>query len=528
MSTVYDYVIVGSGWGGLTQAALHARDGKRVCVLEASDRAGGFTQSFGGNGYSFTPGIFYLQGCQPGWKVHQFLEMIGLEDEIRFNRMNPDGYDKISVAGDEFTVPLGVDNFAQKLVERFPDERSKIRRYFRIMRRISDESEAFQRVYSIPRLLRHPWRNRHWLRWALLTLQDVFDRLKLSPQLRAILGTQASILALTPDDAAIAAQSYIVIGYGAGAFYPKRGMAHLVERLVRYIRDRGGAVHFNARVKELRMRDHNLSVAVTDDGRRWHAQRFVSNLDPKLTFKLLNGYHVGPWIRQYMDYKYSVSSFLIFLGLKNIDLTRHGFGPWSTWHWPTRDIGQELKEVFETRTYKDPFVGMVTPSLCTDPGVLAPPDCATMQLVCCADFDYFQQTRRSGNRVYENEVERVTDEILSYVEATFVPQLRRHIDYQEVWSPLDIRERIGTPRGNIYGAELSPHNFAFHRVSRRTPIKNLFLVGATSCYPGLLGVTTGSLQLYERLKQADTEDGATFAAESCGTGGPACPAEEGP
>ncbi|PQA47998.1 NAD(P)-binding protein, partial [Amnimonas aquatica] len=38
----YDLIVIGSGIGGLTVAALMAKLGKRVCVLEQHYTAGGF------------------------------------------------------------------------------------------------------------------------------------------------------------------------------------------------------------------------------------------------------------------------------------------------------------------------------------------------------------------------------------------------------------------------------------------------------------------------------------------------------
>ena len=42
----YDAIVIGSGIGGLTTAALLAKLGKRVCVLEQHYTAGGYTHSY--------------------------------------------------------------------------------------------------------------------------------------------------------------------------------------------------------------------------------------------------------------------------------------------------------------------------------------------------------------------------------------------------------------------------------------------------------------------------------------------------
>ena len=55
-----DANIIGSGIGGLTTAAVMAKAGKRVLVLEQHDQAGGCCHTFLDKGYEFDVGIHYI------------------------------------------------------------------------------------------------------------------------------------------------------------------------------------------------------------------------------------------------------------------------------------------------------------------------------------------------------------------------------------------------------------------------------------------------------------------------------------
>jgi len=74
-----DYIIVGSGLGGLTTASCLAKAGHRVLVLEAHHTAGGATHTFEEEGYSFAFG-----------KRHAFLFVFFMLSTI----MSPEFYKK--------------------------------------------------------------------------------------------------------------------------------------------------------------------------------------------------------------------------------------------------------------------------------------------------------------------------------------------------------------------------------------------------------------------------------------------------
>ena len=49
----YDVIVIGSGLGGLSVAAILAKEGKKVLVLERHYTAGGYTHVFKRRGYEW-------------------------------------------------------------------------------------------------------------------------------------------------------------------------------------------------------------------------------------------------------------------------------------------------------------------------------------------------------------------------------------------------------------------------------------------------------------------------------------------
>src|SRR5512134_3077176 len=100
VSAAWDAIVIGSGIGGLACAAALARMRRRVLVLERHDVAGGLTQTFSRDGYTWDVGVHYLGDMAPGrparrvldWLAGGAIEMASLGpvyDIVRF----PDGFE---------------------------------------------------------------------------------------------------------------------------------------------------------------------------------------------------------------------------------------------------------------------------------------------------------------------------------------------------------------------------------------------------------------------------------------------------
>jgi len=481
-----DVLVLGAGWGGLSAATLLAKSGRRVTVLEASDRAGGCGQSFTRQGFSFCAEMQYLMGCGPGGHVQRWLHALGLGDIVTFNSLDPDGFDRIDLPGATFRIPKDPHRLEAALCEAFPTDRAALLELFAIFWRI--EAELSVSGIDLKRLEHHPFEFKDTVLYGPWPVARVFDHLRLSPRARAVLAGQCGDVGLAPKDEPLLCLQALLFGYGESAHFPRRGMGFFVERVVGYLTEHRGTIHYQTPVTRLGREGDTIAWVETPRG-RFTADLIISNMDPARTFAMIEG---GPTPR----YEQSASCFTIFLGL-DVDLATQGFGRFNVWSYPDEDLDAAIERTTLGHRYDDPFFFLATPSLYADPGVLAPPGGTTVQINVVSDFDWFAAAAREGR--HEQETARVGGEILSAVERRLLPDLRRHCVVQEMWSPVDLSARVGLERGGMYGARLDVLNRVLHRVSRRTPFRNLYLTGATAGGPGLQGVVAASTRLVERL-----------------------------
>ena len=90
-----DYLVLGSGLAGLSFAALMAKAGKKVKVIEAHEFPGGYGHTFEmgkkGKRFRFNAQLHYVWNCGEGETVNLFLKKLGLERKVTFERYDPTG-----------------------------------------------------------------------------------------------------------------------------------------------------------------------------------------------------------------------------------------------------------------------------------------------------------------------------------------------------------------------------------------------------------------------------------------------------
>ncbi len=495
----FDAIIVGAGLGGLSAAAILARRGRRVLVVDRHYVAGGNATIFKRRGYEFDVGLHYIGGCQPGGPVQRVLRAAGAEGVV-FEEMDPDGFDTLVFPDFTFRVPKGTAAYHRRLREQFPDEQRGIDRYVSLVEALvalqgASAGHLAALAQTLPGALL-------LLRWVGSTFGAFLDTCTSNPRLRAVLSAQSGDYGLPPSRASLVIGAGLPAHYMAGAYFPRGGGQVISDSLVESLERNAGKVLLRTSVERIlveRGRVSGVEIESKHLGRRIvRAPIVVSNADLKQTMeRLLGPAHVKPKVlARTRAFEMSPALGVLYLGVRR-DLRAEGHPNTNYWIHPSYDAELpyaavargEFSEVPTTyisiASVKDPTNSHLAPQGITNLQIMSlvpsTPEAWGTTAAEVASGAY------SKSAAYRARKEAFSASLLSAARRVF-PTLGDEIAYQEVATPLTHQRFTSSTGGTSYGIAVTPAQFLWNRPSARTDIQGLYLAGA-SCRtgPGIVG-----------------------------------------
>lgn len=501
-----DHLIVGSGLAALSFAALAARAGQRVRVVEAHTQAGGYGHTFHFDGkdgrWSFNAQLHYVWNCGPGETVDRFLHHLGLQQEVTFERYDPAGFDHMRMPGLALDVPSDASLLGSRLAGLFPSHADacvafvdEVVRTDAALRSIPEGLAGTLRV--LPRIRTFV----PVVRWRNATLGEVFAHFGLPLEARTLLALQWPDFLEPPSRLSFFAFCLLFAGYLRGAWYPTRHFEHVVDTLVAFVRNHGGEVLLGQRVTEYLVEGRRVvGVRVEADGgvTEHRARSVICNQDPRSVAEQIGLDRFSARVRSRLAYEYSPSSFVVYTAVRGIDLRDHGFGRHNVFHTEDPDLDRTFRRMYVDADYRAPSFAITTPSLIgTVPD--APPGHQILQLLTVADHRRFLDLALHDPRGYVRRKNAIADALLEVVEQRYVPGLRDHLAFQMAGSPTTSQRYVQAPAGNSYGSALIPSNMGAGRLDHRTSLEGFRFCNASSGFPGFAGTIFTGCRLWEHL-----------------------------
>ncbi len=497
----YDYLILGTGNSALTIGALLAKSGKKVCMLEAHDIPGGYAQSFKWGEYYFCGQVHYIWGCGEGGLINRFLNKVGLDKELTFELFDADGYDRMAMPdGKLIGIPYGFDKLVENIEKAYPGQGESVRKFTKVLEKIRTEMRHVpDRPIRWWEYVTKGWRFPNLLKYRNKTLQNVYDQCGVPKEAQAVLSANAADFMLPPEKLAIFAYVGLFCGYGTGAYYPTKHYRHYFDTIAKSITDnRGCHIFYKAEVSKINVEGNRVVDVETKDGKRFSARTVICNIDPKRASQMIGQEKFPEPYRKKLAYDYSVSSIMVYLGVKDLDLKKLGLGSFNIWHMEQWDMNKIWREQSENN-FSNPFFFLSLPTMHSKQPGVAPAGHEIIEVGTYVEYNYFKDLKNKDYKLYEEKKNELAEKLLDYVEQKYIPNLRQHIVTKVVGSPTSNEDWVWAPQGNSYGEPVTPWQIGTHRLRQETPFENFYFCNATAGYAGIYGTTGNGVNLYMKL-----------------------------
>jgi len=495
----YDALIIGSGIGGLTTAALLAELGWRVAVLEQHYTAGGATHSYDRAGYEWDVGVHYIGDMGTRTTVRRMMDFL-TQGNLAWAPMDAH-YDRFFIGDNVYDAVAGREAFRDNLVGYFPREAAAIDRYLELLSEVSRGMRTFALDRTLPpwaAALAGPLLRRRLPKSFDRTTWDVLSELTDDPELIAVLTGQWGDMGLPPKRSSFVVQALIARHYLHGGFYPVGGAWRIAETILPRIRTSGGEVFTYARVAEILVRDGRARGVRMADGHEIEARCVISDAGAINTFARL----LPPDVSRTHGYdallpkvKPSIGHLGVYIGLE-ATAAELGLPKTNFWIYPNNDYDGTLAQFEADPTGRFPVVYLSFPSAKDPDFERRHPGKATIEIVAPAPYEIFApwagKTWGKRGDDYESLKDAYGQRLLEQLYAK-VPQVRGRVDYWEVSTPLSMQWFCGWERGELYGLDHDPSRMQQRWLRPRTRVPGLWLTGQDVMSCGVTGAMMGGV-----------------------------------
>ncbi|NTW01633.1 MAG: phytoene desaturase [Oscillochloris sp.] len=464
-------IVVGAGLGGLAAAIRLAATGHTVLLLEKNTQIGGKLGLLEEHGYTFDTGPSLL--TMP-WVIRDLFVAAGrrMEDYLTLEQVEPTCR-YLWPDGTTFQSWQRLPQLIQEIERLSPQD---VPGFFRFLAHTASIYDAVADAFLLkpfdgisdlitPRLLRDG------PKIDSLRSVDAAVRAHLqSPYLRQIFNRYATYNGSSPYLSPATFNLISYIEFAEGGWYVCGGMYELSRALLRLALELGVQVRTNAPVAEVLVESGAACGICLAGGERIAAARVIINADPRYAYQaLLPGQE--RIARRLARLEPSCSGYILFLGVDRVypQLAHHNifFGA---------DYPREFQAIFQQGVPAvDPTVYVAATCL-SDPQHAPPNHMNLFVLVNAPALD--------GRVNWSREAGPYRDLVLSKLERMGLADLRRHLVYEQIWTPVDIQVRYNAAGGAIYGlASNNPFSAFMRPPLRARGLHNLYFVGGGT-HPG--------------------------------------------
>ncbi len=472
MSNKFDTIIIGGGLAGLTCAALLAKAGLKVILLEKNKRPGGYAVSYTVKGHRFDIAIQALGGCDRDGAVFKLVRDLGAEKDVRFLPCEPA---RVYYFGDS-DAPWQQSGFNASLIDsmsaRFPEQRRIIEECYKTWHGILTELEkialhssgniAFGFAKSYPLLAR----------FSGYTVKEFLDENGVPDGLQTLMTARSGYCMLPTEKLSLVGFACTEMTYSNGAWMVEGGVERITRLLVKFAKAHGCIIK-QTRAVRIHTEQGEVRGVETKDGEIYDGSRIVmaSSVRPALKNMLDKPELLSNRFIQRLEAMQTSGSYYIAYYSVPFDAVE-GLFP----NIEVMDAGRTSSLPWSPDTYY-----MLIPSMVDPSAAPAGRHCLCLSLPCPAGY------------YVDNEGSRACRIFLEQAAFERFPQLKGKMTYLFELTPTHLETISANPGGAAYGWVQTPEQSGIRRLNMKTPITGLYLAGHwTMPGGGIAGVVTSS------------------------------------
>jgi all-trans-retinol 13,14-reductase len=498
--TEFDAIVIGSGMGGMTTAAILAKLGQRVLVIEQHYVPGGFTHMFNRKGYTWDVGVHAVGEVTHHSLTGRLLAHL-TDNQLEWASLGP-VYDEFTYP-DDFRIdfPDSPQQFHANLLAAFPEEKAAIDRYMQLIREVASGMRGYYmaKVGSgmVGRMLDWTLARKSQSYFERPT-KEIIEELTDNPKLQAIFVAQWGYYGSPPSRSCFALQALVSKHFLHGAYYPVGGAKRIADCLLKTVADAGGWTRISTSVEEIMIEKGKAVGVRLDTGEEINAPTIISAAGISATLRrmLPDAYQRETWVKEILDLTPAPAHVCLYIGFKG-DITKAGASAANKWFYETWDMEVEEWDVAHDREIDEsPILYCSFPSLkdpLHDPG---PEQRHTGEVVTFVPWEAFAPWRGTKWKKRGEDYEAFKTKLEQVLLKQFlrhVPDLEPMIDYLELSTPLSTDKFCRPVHGSIYGLEPTPTRFQNKHLRARSPIPGLYFSGSEVASVGVIGAMMGGV-----------------------------------
>lgn len=469
-----DVIVIGSGIGGLTAAALLSRYGKRVTVCESHTIAGGAAHSFSRQGFYFDSGPSFYCGLNDSHSRNPLRQVLNvLEETLPAVAYDPLGHYHFP----EGTLPVysQQERYLEAVGKFTPQGAKELERFIQRLLPLYDTLQGIPTILLradwqlIPVLIGHclPSLVKMLPHLGLVqsSVGQVMDREVSDRWVRRLIDLECFLLSGLKAHGTIAPEVAFMLGERsrAGVEYPIGGSGAIVDALVRGLKRWGGELRLGCHVEQILVESGRVTGVRLRKGELLHAPIVISNASIWDTYgKLLQPEDLPASYRQTALATPAVDSFMhLHLGIQ-----AEGLNNLTGHHVVVHDAEQDITIPGNTCMISIPSVWDTS---------LAPPE---HHVVHAYTLEPHEDWQRDNN--YQERKKARSQSLYRALERV-IPDIRKRIVLELIGTPLTHAHYLRRYQGT-YGAAIAADQGMFPSI--HTPISGLYRVG-DSTMPGI-------------------------------------------